>query len=137
MLGKRRARQLALALLVLATAGCGTDPSLRSLEKDPTATLVVSGTHLDHESKERSHTALGMPVHAQITRRFALGNVAPEDAVAEAREFAIAHGWTPERSRPASFSATKRIDAIRADLLVTVPTYNGPGASLYVYLTAF
>ena len=35
MLGKRRASPLALVLLLLATSGCGSDPSLRALEKDP------------------------------------------------------------------------------------------------------
>jgi hypothetical protein len=136
MLGMRRASALGLLIALLATSGCGSDPSLRSLEKDPTASFVVPGTHLEHESKHKSGTTLGMPVHASITRRFSLGEVAPEDAVARAAQFAMAHGWAQEFSPDGSFSATKRIDAIRAELLVTAPTYDRTDV-LYLYLNAY
>ncbi|WP_457111533.1 hypothetical protein [Marmoricola sp. URHA0025 HA25] len=100
------------------------------------ATFTVRGTHLEKESKEKSGTTLGKPVHASITRRFSLGEVAPEEAVAAAGAFARDHGWTPESSRPDSFGATKRIDGIRAELLVTFGSLGG-GPALTVYLTAF
>ncbi|MBW8751701.1 MAG: hypothetical protein JF565_09800 [Propionibacteriales bacterium] len=136
MLGMRPTFTVVLLLALLTTSGCGADPSLRSLERDPMAAFSVRGTHLERESKDKRGTTLGMPVHASITRRFSLGSVAPDDAVTTAAAYAKAHGWTPENSRPSSFSAHKRIDGIRAELLVTSGPVGGTGA-LYVYLTAF
>ena len=136
MLSVRRLFCLALLFAVLTTSGCGADPSLRSLERDPMATFAVRGTHLDHESKDKSGTTLGMPVHAKITRRFSIGAVAPDDAVAAAATYAKAHGWTTRYSRPSSFSAEKRMDAVRAELLVASGPVGGTD-SLYIYLTAF
>ena len=135
MLGMRRTASMAFLLALLATSGCGSDPSLQALEKDPTASFAVPGTHLEYESKHNGGTTLGKPVHAKITRQFALGDVPPEKAVATVSEFARAHGWTPEFSRAASFSAHKRIDGVRAELVATFDSGDGT-PSLYVYLTA-
>lgn len=137
MLGMRRFARVVLLMALLAASGCGSDPSLRSLEKDPTATYILPGTHLESEFKDKSGTVLGKPRHAKITRVFSLGTVAPDDAVPAVAAYARSHGWTIDYSRPESFTATKRIDAIRAELLATVSSLGEPETKLYVYLTAF
>ena len=120
---------------VLASCGGGTEPRLDALEKDPMATATVPGATLVYEDKTEAHTAMGKPVHANITRRFSLESTTASDAVAVAAELAAQSGWAQKGSTgPTAFSATKQLGGHPAELLVTVAPFEGRSA-LFIYLT--
>ena len=99
------------------------------------ATTTIAGATLTYESKTEAHTAMGKPVHANITRRFSLDATTADDAVAASAELAAASGWSESGSRGrTAFSAAKQLGGHPAELLITVAPFEGHTA-LFIYLT--
>jgi len=128
---------LALGLVaIFGLGGCGADhPKLDALESDPMATVTFAHTTLADEITTPEGTTLGKPVHAAVTRRFAFTGVEPQRLVDVAGALAVHHGWAAGTTRPRTFEASKTVDGVTADLLITVAAYQGSPA-LFVYLTA-
>jgi hypothetical protein len=126
---------LALALMT-GFSGCGgSHPELDALSTDSMATATFDHTSLAQEIKRPEGSTLGKPVHAQVLRRFSFDNVKAEDLVQAAATTAVAHGWKQRSSRQRGFSATKNIDGVPADLVITVGDYKHK-TWLFVYITA-
>jgi hypothetical protein len=129
---------LALGLVaIFGLGGCGgaEHPKLDALESDPMATVTFAHTSLADDAKTAEGTTLGKPVHAQITRRFSFSGVEPQRLVDTAGALAVHHGWAAGTTRPQTFEASKTVDGVTADLLITVAAYQSSQA-LFVYITA-
>jgi hypothetical protein len=133
-----RARRMALTALTVLCAGvltgCGSDPRLKALQGDPMATATLPHTTLQREYTERTHTALGMPVHAQVLRVFTFSGVDPKVLVDEGAALARKNGWKEEFRSSTGYIGSKEIGD-GAHLTITVGGLSGTTA-FTVVLTA-
>lgn len=130
--------RVAAVLVVLVgsgvLSGCGTDPRLKALQADPMATATFPHTRLLRESTEKTHTALGMPVHAQVLRAFTYSGVDPKALVDQAATLAAENGWKQESRRDHGYVGSKGL-ADGAHLTITAGGVRDPWAFTIV-LTA-
>ena len=132
------ARRMALAVVTLLCAviltGCGSDPRLKALQGDPMATATLPHTTLQREFTERTHTALGKPVHAQVLRVFTFSGVDPKVLVDDGAALATKNGWKEEYRSSTGYIGSKEI-ADGAHLTITVGGLSGT-TTFTVVLTA-
>ena len=135
----RDVRPIAAALLMLvcaaALAGCGSDPGLKSLQGDAMATATLPHTTLRHEYKTKAHTALGMPVDAQVLRSFTVSGVDPQVLVDQGAALATKNGWKQEFRRSTGYLGSKMIGDVGARLSITAAGASGT-STLVIVLTA-
>jgi uncharacterized protein YceK len=135
----RHVRPMAAVLLVLVCAavlaGCGSDPRLQSLQGDPMARATLPNTTLQHEYKTKTHTALGMPVHAQVLRAFTFSGVDPKVLVDEGAALATKNGWKQEFRRSTGYIGSKQIGDVGARLSITAGGASG-SSTFVIALTA-
>jgi len=137
-MASRHVRRIAVAVPVLLAAvaltACGSDPRLDALQGDPMATATLPHTTLQRESTTKTHTALGMPVHAQVLRSFSFSGVDPEVLVDDAAALASKHGWKEEFRRSSGYVGSKALGD-GAHLTITAGGAGGP-STLVIALTA-
>ncbi|MEO5576733.1 MAG: hypothetical protein ABIR67_02135 [Gaiellaceae bacterium] len=111
----------AVGVLVIALAR-GEEPSgqQRALRDDPMATYVPQvGTLVDTDSQNEG-SALGKPMFARFSRIFKLPAGSSERALRDAREAAVAAGWSEVGSNDRVFSADKQLPTGGARLGITL-----------------
>ena len=110
---------LAVLVIVLSRGGEDSGAQLRALEDDPMAAYVPPGGTLVDTETQNEGTSLGKPVPAQYTRMFELTAAEAAGALEDAREAAVAAGWTPtETPGERGFVAEKRAASGRLELAV-------------------
>ena len=110
---------LAVLVIVLSRGGEDSGAQLRALEDDPMAAYVPPGGTLVDAETQNEGTSLGKPVPAQYTRMFELTAAKAAGALEDAREAAVAAGWTPtETPGERGFVAKKRAASGRLELAV-------------------
>ncbi|HYK07431.1 MAG TPA: hypothetical protein VEW11_06640 [Gaiellaceae bacterium] len=111
---------LAALVLLLSRGGEESSAQLQALQDDPMATYVPDGGTLVDTDSRNEGTSLGEPVSAQYTRMFELSAAASARALEQAREAALAAGWTqPGTSGERGFLAERRAPSGRLELAVT------------------
>jgi hypothetical protein len=105
------------------------------LARGPDGQATLPHTALQHESTTKTHTALGMPVHAQVLRVFTFSGVDPNVLVDEGAALATKNGWKEEFRRSTGYIGSKQIGVDGAHLSITAGGESGP-SSLVIVLTA-
>jgi hypothetical protein len=112
-MARRPIARAGVAVLVLVgleiLTGCGSDPRLDALERDSMATATLPHAVLDHESTTKTHTSLGMPVHAQVLRTFTVSGVDPTIVLDQAAALATTNGWRQEFRSGTGYVGSKQL----------------------------
>jgi hypothetical protein len=115
----RIVRAVAVLALVLVTGCAAADPELDALRSDPIATADVPGLTETQLFGQIEFTALGKHEPATLTRLFKTktGEVTAAD-LDRAAEQADADGWTLRQGPNATWTGTKDLDGVPADLSI-------------------